>query len=128
MVAIGPAARLAFKYGPIALEAARRLDKQLRPHVLAYSLASSVDGYLGRWTTDQVTHWIVFPSTEADPLRAFPPLSEAELALAGRELDRGGLRHHGDLPEARVRNTTDRVVRAPGQVANRLRRGDPDMP
>lgn len=120
MVAIGPAARIAFKYGPIALEAARRLDKQLRPHVLAYSLASSVDGYVGRWTTDKAAHWIVFPSVDGEPLRSFPPLSVTELALADRELDRTALRHHRDLPEAKVRQTADRVVKAPGQVAGRL--------
>lgn len=124
MVAIGPAVRAAVKYGPVALEAARRLDKQLRPHVLAYSLASSVDGLVGRWTTERGTHWIVFAAADGPPLRAFPPLAEAELTLAGRELDRTALRHHGDMPEARVRQTTDRVVNVPSQISGKLRRGD----
>jgi hypothetical protein len=122
MVAVGPAVRLAIKFAPVAIEVTRQLDKQLRPHVLAYRLAVSVDGVVGRWTTEKTTHWIVFPSPDGAPLRSFPPLDDAELAAADRELDRSALRHHREMPEAKVRNAGQRVLKAPGHVVGRLRR------
>ncbi|MEX0952671.1 MAG: hypothetical protein WDZ26_02440 [Nitriliruptoraceae bacterium] len=122
MVAIVPAVRLAMKFAPVAIGAARRLDRQLRPHVLAYRLAVTVDGVVGRWTTEKKTHWIVFPSPDGAPLRSFPRLDAAELAAANRELDRSALRHHSEMPEAKVRHAGEQALKAPGHVVDRLRR------
>lgn len=130
MVAVGPTLRLALKVAPIALEVTRQLDRQLRPHVLAYRRAREVDGYVGRWTGHAETHWLVFPGWNSPPLVAFPPLSEAELVLADRELDRTSLRHHRELPEARVGDGlrvvghgVKNVTTAPVDLARRRRRG-----
>ena len=117
-------ARRAIKFAPIAIEVARQLDRQMRPHVLAYRLARDVDGYVGRWTGEKGTHWVVFARPEAGPLRVFPPASDTESADIQQEMDRSALRHHSELPEARLKDTTDRVVKAPGQVVGLLRRGD----
>ena len=114
-------ARQALKYSPIALEAARQLDRQLRPHVLAYGAARDIDGYVGRWTAADGVHWVVFPDQDAPPLRAFPPVLDAELALIDEQLDRAGLRHHLDLPEARLKAQGSRVVTAPARLARRRR-------
>src|SRR6056297_2120458 len=100
----------ALRYSPIALEAARQLDRQLRPHLLAYGSARDVDGFVARWTTADGVHWIVFPDRQARPLRAFPPLTSAELEVVDEQLDRGTLRHHRDLPEARVKQTGSRLA------------------
>ncbi len=110
-------ARRALKYTPIALEAARQLDRQLRPHVLAYGSARDVGGYVARWTAGDGVHWVVFPERDAPPLRAFPPLSATELQIVDEQLDRSTLRHHRDLPEARVRETGTRIARTPGKLA-----------
>lgn len=112
-------ARRALKYTPIAVEAARQLDRQLRPHVLAYGSARDVGGYVARWTAGDGVHWVVFPDTDAPPLRAFPPLSASELQVVDEQLDRTTLRHHADLPEARVRQTGSRLAQAPGKLARR---------
>lgn len=111
----------ALKYSPIALEAARQLDRQLRPHVLAYGSARDVDGYVARWTAGDGVHWLVFPDRDAPPLRAFPPLSAAELQIVDDQLDRTTLRHHAELPEARVRDSGSRLAQAPGKLARRRR-------
>jgi len=116
-------ARRALKYTPIALEVARQLDRQLRPHVLAYGSARDVDGYVARWTAADGVHWVVFPNETEAPLGAFPPLSEKELAVVHEQLDRGTLRHHAELPEARVKQTGSKLVTAPVRLAQR-RRGD----
>ena len=108
MVAWIPAARTAMKVAPFALEVARQLDRQLRPHVLAYRFARDVDGYVGRWTSGDGGHWVVFGRPEADLLRAFPPLPRGERELLERELDRSTLRHHSELPEAKVAQTAAR--------------------
>ena len=114
-------ARRALKYTPIALEAARQLDRQLRPHVLAYGSARDVGGYVARWTAGDGVHWVVFPERDAPPLRAFPPLSASELQVVDEQLDRTTLKHHGELPEARVRQTGTRLVQTPGKLARRRR-------
>ena len=114
-------ARRALKYTPIALEVARQLDRQLRPHVLAYGSARDVDGYVARWTAADGVHWVVFPDAASAPLRAFPPLSEKELTVVAEQLDRGTLKHHAELPEARVKQTGSRVVTAPVRLAQRRR-------
>lgn len=120
-----PALRYAIRYGPVALELARQLDRQLRPHIMAYRLAQSVDGHVGSWTARQ-THWLVFTSRDASPLRAFPPLPDTELATVGRELDRDTLRHHSELLEARLKDRTGRVAQVPVGAVRRLRGSDPD--
>ena len=122
MVAIWPAARVAIKFAPVAIEVARQLDKQLRPHVLAYRFAVSVDGVIGRWPTEEATHWIVFPSPHGAPLRSFPPLDDVEIATAGAEIDRSALRHHSEMPEAKVKHAGEQALKAPGRVVGRLRR------
>lgn len=122
MVLWGPAARTAFKVAPIALEVARQLDRQIRPHVLAYRLARDVDGYVGHWSTTAGGHWVVLARTDGEVLRSFPPLPSDELALLERELDRGALRHHQDLPEARIRDTATRL--RPPLLARRPRAQD----
>lgn len=108
MVAWIPAARTAMKVAPFAFEAARQLDRQLRPHVLAYRLARDVDGFVGRWTSSDGGHWVVFPRRDAEPLRSFPPLVKAETEIAASEIDRTSLRHHSELPEARVATAASR--------------------
>jgi hypothetical protein len=104
MVAWFPAAKTAMKVAPFALEAARQLDRQLRPHLLAYRVARDIDGFVGRWTSDEGAHWVVFATREVPLLRAFPPLPVGEVQLLETALDRAQLRHHTDLPEGRVRD------------------------
>ena len=112
-------AKTALKYSPLVLEAARQLDRQLRPHVLAYGSARDVGGYVGRWTADDGVHWIVFPEPDAAPLKAFPPLTVAELHVVDQQLDRATLKHHTALPEARVKDTGSRIVQAPVKLLKR---------
>ena len=116
-------ARRALKYSPIALEAARQLDRQLRPHVLAYGSARDIDGYVGRWTAADGVHWVVFPERDAAPLKAFPPVSAAELEQVAEQLDRASLKHHRDLPEARVKQTGTKLAQTPARIARRRREG-----
>lgn len=116
-------ARTALKYSPVVLEAARQLDRQLRPHVLAYGSARDVGGYVGRWTADDGVHWIVFPEPGAAPLKAFPPLTAAELEVVDARLDRSTLKHHSELPEARVKDTGSRLAQAPSRLLKRDRPG-----
>lgn len=129
---VWPAVRTAVKVAPFAIEIARQLDRHLRPHVLAYRLAHEVDGYVAAWTSGEGAHWIVFARPNADPIRAFPPVAPGELELIGREIDRTTLRHHRDLPEAKLRERTSKVVHAPGRVVGKRRRrddhGDPPAP
>lgn len=125
MVAIGPAVRLGIKVAPIVIEVTRQLDRQLRPHVLAYRRAREVDGFVGSWTDERATHWLVFPERYAPPVVAFPPLEPAELAIAARAIDRMGLRYHDDLPEARLVAGARAAVTAPGRL--RLRRDRDDL-
>ena len=61
------AARPAIKVAPLAFEVARQLDRQLRPHLLAYRLARDVDGLVGRWTSDVGGPWVVFARRDAEP-------------------------------------------------------------
>lgn len=110
MVAWVPVARTAVRVAPVALEVARQLDRQLRPHVLAYRFARSVDGWVARWSSSEGGHWVVFTRPEGGLLRAFPPLPPGEAEVAERELDRSILRHHDRLPEARVRDTAARLA------------------
>ena len=114
----------ALKYTPIALEAARQLDHQLRPHLLAYGAARDVDGFVARWTATDGVHWVVFPDRQARPLRAFPPLPEAELHVIDEQLDRGTLKHHQELPEARVKQTGSKLVNVPSKLVQRRRADD----
>ncbi len=120
MVAWIPAARTAMKVAPFALEIARQLDRQLRPHVLAYQFARSVDGWVGKWTSSEGGHWLVFNSPSGELLRAFPPLMRSEAELVAREFDRGTLEHHSDLPEARVRDAAIAIKSGPGRSRRRL--------
>lgn len=122
MVAIGPALRVALKVAPIALEVTRQLDRQLRPHLLAYGAARSVDGYVGRWVGESGSHWVVFASPTDAPLKVFPPLSEVELDVVARELDRSTLRHHSELTEAKARDAALSIRSAPAKTLGRLRR------
>ncbi len=124
MVAWGSVARTAIKVAPVAMTVARQLDRQLRPHVLAYRLARDVDGYVGRWTSEDGNHYVVFARRDATVLRVFPPVPGPEIDVIEDELDRASLRHHSELAEARVRDTTSRVVGGPSNLANRRRRGD----
>jgi hypothetical protein len=112
-------AKTALKYSPLVLEAARQLDRQLRPHMLAYGSARDVGGFVGRWTADDGVHWIVFPEPGASPLKAFPPLTVAELHLVDEQLDRATLKHHAELPEARVKQTGSRIAHAPAKLIKR---------
>jgi hypothetical protein len=121
MPAFGPLARGAWKFAPVAVEVARQLDRKVRPHVRAYQLARSVDGYVGSWTDGDGTHWVVFPSRTGKPLRAFPELTDAELGVVNRQIDRETLRSHRDLPEEAVRSRAERVVEMPSRL---LGRGD----
>ena len=122
MVAWGRLARTAIKVAPIATSVARRVDRQLRPHVLAYQLARDVDGYVGRWTSDEGNHYAVFARRDSSALRIFPPLPADDVTALEYEIDRGSLRHHSQLAEARVRDTTSRVARFPSEMSVRLRR------
>jgi hypothetical protein len=119
--AFGPLAKGAWKFGPVAIEVARQLDRKVRPHVRAYQLARSVDGYVASWTDGDGTHWVVFPSRTGKPLRAFPELTDKELAVVARELDREKLRSHRELPEEAVRARVERAGQLPGRM---LGRGD----
>lgn len=123
MVAWIPAARSAMKVAPIAFEVARQLDRQLRPHVLGYQFARSVDGWVGKWTSSEGAHWLVFNRPSGELLRAFPPLKRSEADLVDREFDRGTLQHHSDLPEARVRDAAIAIRSAPGRSRRRLSAG-----
>jgi hypothetical protein len=119
--AFGPLARGAWKYAPVVLEAARQVDRKVRPHIRAYQLARSVDGFVGSWTDGEGTHWVVFPSRAGKPLRAFPPLTDAELAVVHRQLDRDKLRSHRELPEEAVRSRAEQAGQLPARL---LGRGD----
>ena len=123
MVAWGRLARTAIKVAPIATSVARRVDRQLRPHVLAYQLARDVDGYVGRWTSDEGNHYGVFARRDSPALRVFPPLPAADVTALESEIDRAALRHHSELAEAKVHDTTVRVRQLPADVSARLRRG-----
>jgi len=114
-------AKRALKYTPIVLEGARQLDRQLRPHLLAYGAARDVDGFVARWTATDGVHWVVFPDREARPLRAFPPLPAAELEVVDEQLDRSTLKHHGDLPEARAKATGSKLTAGPNRLIQRRR-------
>ena len=114
--------RVAMKAAPVALEVARQVDQRVRPHVRAYQLARSVDGYVGSWTDGEGVHWVVFPDRDAKPLRAFPPLSDRELDTAHKRIDRATLRSHRDLPEDAVRRRAEGVAALPSKVR---RRGEP---
>jgi hypothetical protein len=113
-----PLLRYAIKYSPIAIEVARQLDRQLRPHVLAYRRAREVDGYVGRWTDESATHWLVFPRRNAEPVSAFPSLRIQDLDLAHREIDRTALKHHSELPEARAGDTFRAIASAPKRATS----------
>lgn len=117
-------ARRALKYSPIVLQGARQLDRQLRPHVLAYGAARDVDGFVARWTATDGVHWVVFPNPDAPPLRAFPPLPAAELEVVDEQLDRRTLKHHGELPEARVKATGSKLTTVPTRLIQRRRPDD----
>ncbi|MFP4636540.1 MAG: hypothetical protein ACLFRD_11815 [Nitriliruptoraceae bacterium] len=123
MVAWGYLARTAIKVAPIATTVVRQVDRQLRPHVLAYRLARDVDGYVGRWTSDHGNHYAVFARRDSDVLRVFPPLTAGEVEALERDIDRSALRHHSELTEARVGEAGSRVAQAPGNLAARLRDG-----
>jgi hypothetical protein len=123
MIAIGPAVRVALKVAPVALEVARQLDQKLRPHVRAYQLARSVGGVVGSWTVDDGTHWVVFKHTGGHPLQAFPPLTEAQLEMAAREIDRATLQPHTELLEHRLKERAERVGEVPGKLVTKVRRG-----
>ena len=112
--------RLAMKATPVVIEVVRQADRHLRPHLRAYQLARSVDGYVASWTDGDGTHWVVFPDRQGRPLRAFPPLSDRELDTVHRRIDRSTLRSHRDLPEEAVRSRAERVAELPSRV---LRRG-----
>ena len=118
-----PAAALARKVAvPIAIEAARQVDRQLRPHILAYRFARDIDGHVARWSSEKGPHFVVFSTVHGSMVRSFPPLPAGEAELLHTELDRSLLRHHADLPEARL-------VRAGGTLAaasGRLRRDRDD--
>jgi hypothetical protein len=115
---VGPMLRYAIKFSPVAIEVARQLDRQLRPHVLAYRRAREVDGYVGRWTEESATHWLVFPRRNAEPVSAFPPMRIQELDLAHREIDRASLKHHSELPEARAGDRVRAIASAPKRAAS----------
>lgn len=126
VVAWGPAIKVAVKVAPVAIEVARQVDRQVRPHVLAYRAARDVDGYVGRWTDDDGTHWLVFPDPSAEVLRAFPPLSDGEREKVGRELNRRALTHHSELPEAKAWNAAAKLRTVPGRATSKVRRRDVD--
>jgi hypothetical protein len=120
-----PAAALARKVAvPVAIEVARQVDRQLRPHILAYRFARDIDGYVGRWTSEQGPHFVVFSTVHGAMVRAFPPLPVGEADLMHAELDRGLLRHHAELPEARLVRAGGTLAAAPGRM--RRHRDDED--
>ncbi|MCC5947114.1 MAG: hypothetical protein JJT89_01550 [Nitriliruptoraceae bacterium] len=106
---------------PVSIEVARQLDRQLRPHVLAYRLARDVDGYVGRWTSDDGPHYVVFPARDGHPLKAFPPLPDGEVAILDAQLDRTALTHHADLAEAKIKRSGTAVADAARRVTPRRR-------
>ncbi|MEX2447094.1 MAG: hypothetical protein WD734_07110 [Dehalococcoidia bacterium] len=116
---LGPLVRRGWKFAPVVIQAARKADRHVRPHVRAWQLASAVDGWIGRWTDHDGTHWVVFKQPDAPPLQAFPPLREAELERAGRELDRKTLKRHDALPEASAMRQVSRVRELPRQLPGR---------
>lgn len=122
MVAVGPLVRYAIRFSPVVLEVARQVDRQLRPRVLAYRRAREVDGFVGRWTAASATHWLVFPRRDAEPVVAFPSLTEEELDLAHRQIARETLRHHTQLPEARAGERARSLAQAPRRAADRVTR------
>lgn len=122
MVAWVPIARTALKVAPVVLEVGRQLDKQLRPHVLAYRLARDVDGYVARWSGSEVPCWLVFPSPDAPPLRAFPPVPPAELGTAAASIAPETLTHWSELPEAKLAARGAAVAHSPKRAADKLRR------
>jgi hypothetical protein len=126
MVAWFPITRTALKLAPVALEVARQVDRQLRPHVLAYRRAKEIDGYVGSWTAERATHWLVFPRRRSEPVVAFPPLPVGELDLAHREIDREALKHHSDLPEAKLVQRAGAIKQSPGKAVDMFRRGERD--
>jgi hypothetical protein len=128
MPAIGPAIRVAIKVAPVALEVARQLDQKVRPHVRAYQLARSAGGVVGSWTVEDGTHWVVFNHAGGRPLQAFPPLTEAQLEMAAREIDRSTLKPHTELPEHAVKQRIEKVGDVSAGLAARVRRrgDDPD--
>lgn len=111
--------RAAMKAAPVAVEVARQVDRRVRPHVRAYQLARSVDGYVANWTDGEGVHWVVFPEAQGPPLRAFPPLSDRELETVHRRIDRGTLRSHRDLPEELVRSRAEQVTGLPSRMLGR---------
>ena len=120
---LGPLIRRGWKMAPVVIEAARQADRRVRPHLRAWQLATDVDGWIGRWTDHDGTHWVVFKQPEAPPLQAFPPLRDAELERAGRELDRSGLKKHDQMPEATAMRQVSRVRDLPGRLPTRRRDG-----
>jgi hypothetical protein len=127
MPAWGPTIRYAIKFAPVALEAARQVDRKVRPHLRAYQLARSVDGVVGSWTANDGTHWVVFNDVDGHPLEAFPPLASRELETAAREIDRSTLKPHTELPEHQVRAKLEQAGETTaGLVAKRRRGGDAD--
>ena len=123
---VRPMVKRGWAMAPVVIEVARQVEKQVGPHVRAWQLATSVDGYVGRWTDHAGTHWVVFKDVKSAPVQAFPPLSDADLSRAGRDLDPSALRHHQDLPEAtalararRLRERSGGLTRLPARVRTR---------
>ena len=123
MAAWFPLARRAVRVAPVAMRVARQVEREVRPHLLAYRAAQDVDGYVGRWTGAKGRHWLVFSRPDGPLTRAFPPLPGNEDRVVEQELDRAQLRHHSDLPEARFRQQAENVTALTGRVAARLGRG-----
>lgn len=119
---MGRLLRGGFSVAPIAFEVLRQVDRQARPHVLAYRAAREVDGYLGRWTAEDGTHWVVLPDRQARPIRAFPPLPADGLEQVHQHLDRSALRHHLEVPEARAAAVGRELRDQPRRLRGRLRR------
>lgn len=108
---------------PVAIEVARQVDRQVRPHILAYRFARDVDGYVGRWTSDDGTHYVVFPRRDGRVLKAFPPLPDGEVPQVEAELDRAALTHHDDLAEAKLKRSSAAVADAARRSGPRRRSG-----
>ncbi|MFA9431768.1 hypothetical protein [Egicoccus sp. AB-alg2] len=119
---VTPLLKRGWAMAPVVIEVARQVEKQVGPHVRAWQLANSVDGWVGRWTDHAGAHWVVFKSPDAPPLQAFPPLSDAELRRAGQDLDRAQLRHHRELPEAIAIERLQQLRRFPGDAVRRSAR------